>query len=229
MSQSVQKIFSTIASRYDLANDVLSFGVHRLWRKSLVNRLKMKQGHKVLDLCCGTGDLAFESAKKVAPDGRVIALDFVDEMLEIAKNKSKSRKFKNVDFMQGDAMKISSANSVFDFCTIGFGIRNVDDPLTCLKEIKRCLKNGAKLGVLEFGQPTLPGFKQAFRFYSDHIMPIIGGLVTGQKQAYKYLPETSKEFVAGEDFLELMKQAGFRRVKLYPHLWGLAYSYIAEK
>ena len=105
----------------------------------------------------------------------------------------------------------------------------MDDPLTCLKEIKRCLKNGGRLGVLEFGQPTLPGFKQFFRFYSDHIMPIVGGLVTGQKQAYKYLPETSKEFIAGEDFLDLMKKAGFRRVKLYPHLWGLAYSYVAEK
>ena len=229
MSESVQKMFFTIASRYDLANDVLSFGVHRLWRGKLVNMLKMKPGHKVLDLCCGTGDLAFESAKKVKPDGRVIGMDFVDKMLEIAKDKSNIKRVDNVDFIQGDAMKIQSASSMFDFCTIGFGIRNVDDPLECLKEIRRCLKNGGKLGVLEFGQPTLPGFKQLFRFYSKYLMPSIGGAVTGQKEAYKYLPETSKQFIAGNDFLELMKKAGFRNTKLHSHLWGLAYSYIAEK
>lgn len=229
MSQSVQEMFARIAGRYDLANDVLSFGIHRLWRKKLVNLLNLNQGAKVLDLCCGTGDLAFVCANKIGKTGRVIAMDFVPQMLEYAKTKAVSRSFDNVDFIHGDAMKIPAKDGLFDASTIGFGIRNVDDPLTCLNEINRCLKPGGMLGVLEFGQPNFPGFKQLYRFYSDKIMPIIGGVITGDKSAYTYLPETSKKFVAGNEFLELMRKAGFSEVKLHPLLTGLAYCYTGKK
>ena len=110
MSQSVQEMFSRIAGRYDLANDVLSFGVHRLWRKRLIRLLKLQKGAKVLDLCCGTGDLAFVSAQAVSDSGRVVAIDFVPEMLEHANSKSTQRGFKNIDFIQGDAMDVPVAN-----------------------------------------------------------------------------------------------------------------------
>ena len=222
-------MFSKIACRYDLANDVLSFGIHRLWRIKLVRLLNLKKGAKVLDLCCGTGDLAFTSAKVISNSGRVIAIDFVPEMLELAKIKSQKRSINNVEFVQGDAMSIKVASGLFDACTIGFGIRNVDEPLICLKEMYRTLKKDGVVGVLEFGQPTLPGFKQVYRFYSDYIMPLIGGLLTGDRSAYTYLPETSKKFVAGKQFLDLMQEAGFREVKLYPLFSGLAYCYIGRK
>ncbi len=126
-------------------------------------------------------------------------------------------------------MSIKVASGLFDACTIGFGIRNVDEPLICLKEMYRTLKKDGVVGVLEFGQPTLPGFKQVYRFYSDYIMPLIGGLLTGDRSAYTYLPETSKKFVAGKQFLDLMQEAGFREVKLYPLFSGLAYCYIGKK
>lgn len=229
MSQSVQEMFSRIAGRYDLANDVLSFGIHRLWRKKLISLLNLQPGAKVLDLCCGTGDLAFVSANKIGKTGRVIAVDFVPEMLEHARHKAQKYCLDNVDFIQGDAMQIPAKENLFDASTIGFGIRNVDEPYGCLLEIKRCLRVNGFVGVLEFGQPTFPGFKQIYNFYCAYIMPLLGGLLTGDRSAYVYLPETSKRFVAGEEFLELMKKAGFVDVKLYPLFSGLAYCYIGRK
>lgn len=236
MSEAVQKMFASIAQRYDKANDVLSLGIHRLWRKKAVAIAGISESQSVLDLCCGTGDFAFASAAAVGPSGRVVGLDFVPEMLVLANEKQDSARDDVQDqntsavvkFMQGDAQRLPFEDDEFDAVTIGFGIRNVDDPSKCLAEIYRVLKPSGVAVVLEFGQPTLPVFAQCFQLYSKYLMPKIGAFLTGNQQAYEYLPETSKSFPRGKAFLDLMEAEKFTELEMKPLLTGLAYIYLGR-
>jgi demethylmenaquinone methyltransferase/2-methoxy-6-polyprenyl-1,4-benzoquinol methylase len=228
MSEKVQQMFASIAGRYDLTNDVLSFGVHRLWRRKLVQLAHISPGQRVLDICCGTGDLAFACKNAVGSSGHVEAIDFVPEMIELAK--SKAEQFEDSpSFSVGDAMNLQIESETFDVATVGFGIRNVDNPAECSREILRVLKPQGTFAVLEFGQPRLPIFREIYQLYSDYLMPKIGGLLTGNEEAYRYLPETSQAFIAGESFVSMLKESGFSEARMYPLLWGLAYCYIAVK
>ncbi len=230
MSKEVQQMFHSIASRYDFTNDVLSFGMHRLWRRKAVRLAQIAKGQSVLDICAGTGDLAFQAASVVGLEGRVLALDFVHAMLSLARGKNLRRTEQgqlSVHFVQGDAMALPLPDSVFDAVTVSFGIRNVDDPLGALEEMKRVVRNGGSVVVLEFGQPYLPIFKSLYTLYGKYIMPRIGGILTGNRDAYQYLPETAEAFTAGKDFLELMSKAGLSSPRAYPLLFGLAYIYRA--
>lgn len=221
-------MFASIAKRYDIANDVLSLGIHRLWRKKAVALAKVEKGEAVLDLCTGTGDFAFELAKTVGETGRVVALDFVGEMLELAEEKCAKFGYKNIEFVKGDACALPFENNKFSAVTIGFGIRNVDSVETCLEEIARVLKQNGRVVILEFGKPRLPIFSAAYRFYSKYLMPIIGGILTGNKEAYIYLPETSANFPDREDFLGLMRGAGFKKCKYLSLFAGIAYIYLGR-
>jgi demethylmenaquinone methyltransferase / 2-methoxy-6-polyprenyl-1,4-benzoquinol methylase len=225
MSKTVHDMFASIAPRYDLANDVLSLGIHRGWRKKAVSMLDICPGHRLLDLCCGTGAFARALAEKAGPKGSVTGIDFVEEMLAIAREQSAS----NVEYVHGDAQRVNFPDESFDAVTIGFGVRNVDSPAQCLREIHRVLKPGRRAAVLEFGQITVPVLKQLYQFYSFAILPRIGGLLTGNRSAYEYLPETSAAFPAGEKFLAMMEVAGFKNVGATPLMFGLAYIYIGEK
>lgn len=231
MSQHVHDMFENIAPRYDKANDALSFGVHRLWRQKAVELSGMKPGAKALDLCTGTGDFAFELARKAGPKGEVLGIDFVQEMIQIANQKLAQRKTSlsssaPITFRQGDALNPNVESNYYDIATVGFGIRNVDDVSKCLKEMKQALKPGGVCVVLEFGQPEVPVFKQAYQAYSKYLMPHIGGIVTGNKAAYEYLPETSSKFPCREEFLTLMQQVGFSDTRFYSLFLGIAYIYI---
>jgi demethylmenaquinone methyltransferase/2-methoxy-6-polyprenyl-1,4-benzoquinol methylase len=228
MSTEVQEMFSSIASRYDLANDVLSLGAHRLWKHKVVGLADVRQGQTVLDLCCGTGDLAFACKKAVGQSGKVFALDFSLKMIEYAKKRAQKLSSAPI-FFRGDAMNIPLGENSVDLVTIAFGIRNVDNPLECLRGIFKVLKPGGRVMVLEFGQPQLPGFKSIYKLYSDVFMPRIGGAITGNQSAYRYLPETSARFTAGKDFLNLLSKSGFEQTRLRPFLSGLAYCYLANK
>ncbi len=232
MSYSVQSMFSRIAPRYDFANDVLSFGMHRLWRRSAVNSVGARRGMNVLDLCTGTGDLAFQFADKVGETGQVVGLDFVPEMIDLAESKradSSAPARRAVEFEVGDAMKLPFADSSFDIVSIAFGIRNVDDPLVCLSEMRRVAKPGGRALVMEFGQPTVAVFAPVYRFYSKYWMPLVGGAISGDREAYEYLPRTSSEFPAGDRFLDLMRQAGFSLCRAESYMGGIAYRYVGEK
>lgn len=231
MSKEVQQMFHSIASRYDFTNDVLSFGMHRLWRRKAIRVAEMASGQRVLDICAGTGDLAFQAARAVGTKGDVLALDFVHSMLSLAHEKNKERILDgapSVSFVQGDAMSLPLPDTSFDKVTVSFGIRNVDDPLEALKEMKRVARSGGAIVVLEFGQPYLPVFKSLYAFYGKYIMPRVGGLLTGNRDAYQYLPETAEAFTAGQDFLALMQDAGLSTPRAYPLLFGLAYIYEAK-
>jgi demethylmenaquinone methyltransferase / 2-methoxy-6-polyprenyl-1,4-benzoquinol methylase len=225
MSTEVRQMFSSIATRYDVTNEVLSFGIHRLWRRSAVRLSGAREGNAVLDCATGTGDLALAFKRKVGASGRVMGTDFCKEMLDNAPAKA-AREGLQVEFQVADAMALPFADASFDVASIAFGIRNVDDPVKCLKEMARVVKPGGRVVVLEFGQPR-GLFGGLFRFYSKVLMPFVGGLLTGNRAAYEYLPRTAAAFPAGEKFLELMDRSGaYRKRVANPLTFGTAYVYV---
>ena len=225
MSAEVQRMFASIAPRYDRTNEVLSFGVHRRWRRAAVRLSGISAGGRALDCATGTGDLALALKRKAGPTGEVIGTDFCAEMLALAPAKA-AKAGLPIRFEVADAMALPYAAAAFDVATIAFGIRNVDDPVRCLREPARVVKPGGRVAVLEFGQPRGP-FGALFRFYSRHVMPAVGGLLTGNRAAYEYLPRTANAFPAGEKFLALMDEAGAYSARTaYPLMFGTAYVYV---
>ncbi len=228
MSKSVHDMFASIARRYDCANDVLSLGMHRLWRGVALRAAGVQAGQTVVDLCTGTGDVAFAAADMVGPSGKVIGLDFVQEMVDIAEQKRLDRNYPQIEFSRADALDLPLPDGCADLACVSFGIRNVDDPVQCLREMKRVVKENGTVMVLEFGQPKLPLFSQLYTFYSKYFMPFIGGALTGNRAAYEYLPETSSEFPAGAAFLQFMEEAGLEQMSFKPLFAGVAYIYTAS-
>lgn len=225
MSDHVHQMFTEIAPRYDVANDVLSMGTHRLWRKQAVKRSLVKAGDAVLDCATGTGDLAMDFKRVVGPTGSVLGTDFNAAMLSTAPAKAKAAGL-DVQFEVADAMKLPYEKARFDVASISFGIRNVDDPSVCLKELARVVKPGGRVVVLEFGQPT-GLFGAFFRLYSRFVMPIIGQVLTGNRAAYEYLPRTAASFPAGATFVSMMEKTGaYATQTAHPLMFGLAYVYV---
>ncbi|MEX0904386.1 MAG: bifunctional demethylmenaquinone methyltransferase/2-methoxy-6-polyprenyl-1,4-benzoquinol methylase UbiE [Balneolaceae bacterium] len=225
MSEKVKTMFADIADDYDRINSILSFGVHNAWRKKTVIESGAKPGDKVLDCATGTGDLAIEFKKTVGHEGTVLGTDFCEEMIEHAPGKAEEKNLV-VDFEVADAMNLPYEDNRFDIASIAFGIRNVDDPEACLKEMARVVKPGGRVVVLEFGQPG-GMIRYPYQLYSRHIMPAIGGWISGNREAYTYLPETSAKFPAGEMFLELMDKTGkYGERKAVRLTGGIAYVYV---
>lgn len=225
MSEKVRSMFADIADDYDKVNGILSFGIHNLWRTKTVKESGAKEGDRVLDCATGTGDLALEFKQKVGMDGYVMGTDFCSEMIAHAPEKAQ-KKGLEIDFEVADAMHLPYGDATFDIASIAFGIRNVDDPIQALKEMARVVKPGGRVVVLEFGQPKgVVGVP--YRFYSKHVMPAVGGWISGNREAYTYLPETSAAFPAGDRFLELMKDSGvFSSSKAVSLTGGIAYVYV---
>ena len=225
MSEKVRSMFADIADDYDKVNGILSFGIHNLWRTKTVKESGAKEGDRVLDCATGTGDLALEFKQKVGMDGYVMGTDFCSEMIAHAPEKAQ-KKGLEIDFEVADAMHLPYGGATFDIASIAFGIRNVDDPIQALKEMARVVKPGGRVVVLEFGQPKgVVGVP--YRFYSKHVMPAVGGWISGNREAYTYLPETSAAFPAGARFLELMKDSGvFTSSKAVSLTGGIAYVYV---
>lgn len=225
MSEQVQQMFASIAPGYDRTNEVLSMGVHRLWRRAAVAASGAAPGQKALDCATGTGDLALALKRAVGASGEVVGTDFCAEMLAAAPEKAK-RAGLEVRFEVADVLALPYADATFDVSTIAFGIRNVDDPVRALQELARVVKPGGRVVVLEFGQPSGP-FGAMFRMYSRFVMPAVGGLLTGNRGAYEYLPRTSAAFPAGERFLALMDQSGRFAARIaQPLTFGTAFVYV---
>lgn len=225
MSAEVRQMFSSIAPRYDVTNSVLSMGVHHLWRRKAIRLSGAREGHRVLDCATGTGDLAIAFKRRVGPSGSVTGTDFCAEMLLPAPAKAKAAGLE-VTFEVADAMALPYPDRTFDVSSISFGIRNVDDPVKCLREMARVVKPGGRVVVLEFGQPG-GLFGAFFRFYSRAVMPRIGGLLTGNRAAYEYLPRTAATFPAGARFLSLMEDANvFSERTAHPLTSGMAFIYV---
>lgn len=225
MSEKVRNMFADIADDYDRVNSILSFGVHHAWRTKTVQLSGAKKGDHVLDCATGTGDLAIEFKEKVGDQGYVLGTDFCKEMIEHAPEKAEENNLE-VDFEVADAMDLPYDSDRFDIASIAFGIRNVDDPVVALKEMARVVKPGGSVVILEFGQPK-GMLKYPYELYSQFIMPTVGGWISGNKEAYTYLPKTSAEFPAGDKFITLMRKAdSFSHTDFEKLTGGIAYIYI---
>src|SRR5690625_1570993 len=225
MSEKVRSMFADIAGDYDRVNSILSYGVHHAWRSRTVQLCGDKKGDHVLDCATGTGDMALEFKKKAGDRGYVLGNDICREMIEQTSQKEREHGLV-VDFEVADAMNLPYESARFDIASIAFGIRNVDDPVQTLKEMGRVVKPGGKVVVLEFGQPG-GLLKYPYELYSQYIMPAVGGWISGNREAYTYLPRTSAEFPAEEKFIELMEKSGAYSSQKFEKLTGgIAYIYV---
>ena len=223
--QAVQDMFAAIAGRYDRLNSLLSLGLHHLWRRQTVTTASLRQGATLLDLCSGTADLALAFAGR---NVRVFATDFCDAML--AKGRQKAlRRGQLLDFALADAQRLPFQDASFDAVSVAFGLRNVDCLDGALGEIYRVLRPGGTVVVLEFGQPKGRVFGPLYRFYSRHLLPRIGGWLSGHADAYTYLPRTAAVFPAGNCFLRVMGRQKFTRMQAQPLTGGVVYIYQAMR
>lgn len=213
----VRRMFDRIAPRYDLFNDVLSAGIHRRWRTRAIDALAPRSGGRYLDLCAGTLDLARLIIRR-APGARVAGLDFAPRMLDAGREKARASRG-SIRPVLGDALALPFAESAFDGCVIGFGLRNLADPAAGLAEMTRTLAPGGRLVVLEFTEPPGRAFRAAYHGYFHHVLPRIGGLVAGDASASRYLPASVAAFPAPADLARLMRVAGLDRVR-YSYLTG---------
>ena len=226
--EKIEQMFSTIAKSYDRANTTLSAGIHHLWRQQLVNWSEIRGGDKVLDCATGTGDLAIAFKKQVGEFGQVIGSDFCEEMLKQAPKKAQKQKLQ-ITFEKADVTQLPYSQDQFNLTSIAFGIRNVSDPIKALQEMSRVTKKGGHVMILEFGQPSTPGWKHLYSFYAKNILPMIGGWVSGKKSAYAYLEKSSAKFPCNENFVELAKSAKcFEQICFKKLAGGIAYIYKAK-
>jgi demethylmenaquinone methyltransferase/2-methoxy-6-polyprenyl-1,4-benzoquinol methylase len=226
---SIREMFSVISGKYDLANSVLSFGIHHGWKKRLVRESGVKLHHHVLDCATGTGDLAFLFESALKNTGHVIGSDFCEPMLEVARKKAQTRK-SSVHFEWADVTQLAYPDHHFDVASISFGIRNVQNPKRALDELGRVVKPGGRVLVLEFGQPHSKFIFQLFNLYSNWILPRVGGLISGQPKAYRYLNVSSSKFPCGEDFLKIAQSTGkFSSMRFISFQSGIAYLYILQR
>ena len=229
---SIQEMFSAVAHRYDLANTVLSFGTHSLWKRKLIHESGLKVGDSILDCATGTGDLAFLFEKKLRKiqygtvvEGQIVGSDFCEPMLEKAREKGLKKK-SAVKFQWADATQLPYDDGQFDVVSISFGIRNTRDTALTLTELGRVLKRGGSLLILEFGQPLVPGFSKLYDFYSSSLIPRIGGWLSGQRDAYRYLQTSSSQYPSGNGFLNIGKAVErFTEMKATPLCGGVVWLY----
>jgi demethylmenaquinone methyltransferase/2-methoxy-6-polyprenyl-1,4-benzoquinol methylase len=218
-SKAVREMFSGIASKYDFLNHLLSVNIDKRWRRLVAKRLRDvldNPNAKVLDVACGTGDLSIELQKNAS--AKVFGTDFCRPMLEIAFDKNEKNNA-SIPYIEADGMNLSFADEMFDAVTIAFGLRNFSNRENGLREFHRILKKGGKLVILEFSTPIVPGFRQLFQFYFSHILPRIGGAVSGSRGAYEYLPDSVSRFPDQKNLVALMRKIGFSDVE-YKNLTG---------
>jgi demethylmenaquinone methyltransferase/2-methoxy-6-polyprenyl-1,4-benzoquinol methylase len=204
-------MFDRIAGVYDLMNTAMTAGMHHRWRERAAARADLEAGDAALDVCCGTGDLAFELARRVGPKGTVIGCDFSEPMLELARRKAASRELGQVRFEWADAPELPYPDAGFDAVTVGFGARNLVDLDGGLREFARCLSPGGRLVILEITQPRRPPLSTFYSLWFDRIVPVLG-TVAGDRDAYAYLPESVKRFPSPPRLAQMMAAAGFERI-----------------
>jgi demethylmenaquinone methyltransferase / 2-methoxy-6-polyprenyl-1,4-benzoquinol methylase len=205
-------MFDRIAGRYDLLNSVMTAGLHHAWRVRAADRAEVGPGDSVLDVCCGTGDLAFELAKRVSPAGRVVGCDFSEPMLDLAREKGERAGAGSVRFEWADALQLPYDAGRFDAVTVGFGVRNFADRDRGLREMARVLRPGGRLVVLEFTAPRRPPFSTFYSLWFDRIVPILGRL-TNDPEAYSYLAESVHSFPDPPGLAAKMDAAGLERIR----------------
>jgi demethylmenaquinone methyltransferase/2-methoxy-6-polyprenyl-1,4-benzoquinol methylase len=213
----VNRLFATIAPRYDLINDLQSLGLHRRWKRRLADLAHVKSGEHALDLCCGTGDISFALAERGA---LVTGLDFSAEMLEVAERRRPKLNFQNPKFIQGDAQKLPFVGQTFDVVTVGYGLRNLTNWETGIAEMIRVAKPGARLLVLDFGKPDNTVWRAFYFGYLRLCVPLFGLLFCGKASAYAYILESLKHYPAQRGVEAAMRAAGLVNVRVESILGG---------
>ncbi len=218
----VQGVFGSVASKYDVMNDAMSMGIHRIWKDAMMDWLAPRSGQKLLDVAGGTGDISFRFLKR-AGSGHATVLDLTEPMLvEGRKRAEAEQRAAELDWVVGDAMALPFDDNSFDVYTISFGIRNVTRPADALAEAYRVLRPGGRLMVLEFSQIPNDLMQKAYDLYSFNIIPRMGQMIAGDRDSYQYLVESIRQFPDQETFLQMVKQAGFANAKYRNLTMGIA-------
>ncbi|MBY8976656.1 bifunctional demethylmenaquinone methyltransferase/2-methoxy-6-polyprenyl-1,4-benzoquinol methylase UbiE [Rhodobacteraceae bacterium NNCM2] len=218
----VHGVFSSVASRYDVMNDLMSAGIHRLWKEAMIDWLAPRPGTALLDVAGGTGDIAFRFLDRLKGYGTVTVCDMTEAMLQEGARRAEGKGIDGVDWVCGDAMKLPFDDRSFDAYTIAFGIRNVTRVEEALTEAYRVLKPGGRFMCLEFSQLPVPAMQWAYDRYSYNVIPAMGQAVTGDRDSYQYLVESIRKFPDQETFAHMIRQAGFGQVKYRNLTMGVA-------
>ena len=226
----VGDVFSSVAGKYDLMNDAMSLGIHRLWKRNFVRKAKLRQGMKCLDVAGGTGDIAMSMAKVVGAKGRVTIFDINKEMLDVGKERVIDHGFIGpIKFIQGNAEDLPFEDDSFDIATVSFGIRNVTHLEKAFKEMTRVVRPGGKVMCLEFSHPTNKLFSKAYDFFSFNVIPEIGNIIAKDKDSYQYLVESIRKFPDQEKLKKILEDCGLYNVKYYNLTNGIAAIHIGHK
>jgi demethylmenaquinone methyltransferase / 2-methoxy-6-polyprenyl-1,4-benzoquinol methylase len=219
----VQGVFASVARRYDLMNDAMSGGVHRLWKAAMVDWLAPRPGMRVLDVAGGTGDIAFRILERTKGQAAVTVLDLTEAMLMEGRRRAEATRHAGaIDWVVGDAMALPFRDAAFDAYTIAFGIRNVANIPQALAEARRVLRPGGRLMVLEFSRVPNALLRSAYDAYSFNAIPAMGGLIAGDRESYRYLVESIRRFPDQEAFASMIGEAGFERVSYRNLSFGIA-------
>lgn len=226
--EQVTRMFNNISHRYDFLNHFLSLGVDKIWRKTAISFLKPLKPRNILDVATGTGDFAIQSL--VLNPEKVTGIDISEGMLEVGRKKVERLKLSaKIELWAGDSENLPFGEDIFDAVTVGFGVRNFEDLERGLSEIWRVMKPGAMVVVLEFSRPRKFPMKQVYNFYFKNILPGLGRLISSDKSAYTYLPESVEAFPDGTDFENILKKVGFKETACKPLTFGISSIYTARK
>jgi demethylmenaquinone methyltransferase/2-methoxy-6-polyprenyl-1,4-benzoquinol methylase len=227
----IRQMFGEIAPRYDFLNHFLSLGIDKYWRWQTVRRVWPVGEARILDLCCGTGDLALAYAKKLASGGRILGADFCHEMLALGRRKAaRAGEERRLTFVEADAQRLPFADDSFQIVCNAFGLRNVTDTDRGLREMTRVCQPGGQVAVLEFSTPRRQPMRGIYLWFFRHVLPRVGQAVSRSKlHAYNYLPQSVGEFDDGEALCRRMRDAGLAAVKFWPMTFGVATLYVGVK
>ena len=218
----VQNVFTSVASKYDIMNDVMSMGAHRIWKEAMMDWLAPKPGQKLLDVAGGTGDISFKFIKRSGAAHSTV-LDITENMLLEGRKRAEANQLvDSLNWIVGDAMSLPFADNSFDVYTISFGIRNVTQPQIALDEAFRVLRPGGRLMVLEFSQIPVPLAQKAYDLYSFNVIPVMGKLITNDRDSYQYLVESIRKFPDQETFLSMVQKSGFENASYRNLSFGIA-------
>lgn len=218
----VADVFHSVAAKYDIMNDVMSMGIHRLWKRFTIDCSGVRPGQQVLDLAGGTGDIAALFSRRVGANGKVVLADINESMLNVGRDKLRDLGLiNNIEFVQANAEALPFADNSFDIISIGFGLRNVTDKDAALRSMFRVLKPGGRLLVLEFSKPTHDWLSKAYDLYSFRLLPFMGQLIANDKESYQYLAESIRMHPDQETLKQMMAEAGFSEVSYHNMTGGI--------